>query len=96
MSAYINSLNEYVRQHQNESQANARDPGSRLRDSIARWHALLPSEMRQSPWIMSQLVHEFGASPMALGKALAELGWIRKRNWRGLGTHARFWTPPPL
>ena len=95
MSAYINSLNEYVRQCEIKEMADPRDPGSPLRDRVARWHALKPLPMRQAPWTMDMLVRELDASPMALGKALAESGWIRKRNWRGLGTHSRYWTPPP-
>lgn len=94
MSAYINSLNEYVRQRQIEERVNPRTPGSPLRERVAHWHALLPLPLRQSPWTMELLVREFGASPMALGKVLAELGWVRKRNWRGLGSHSRYWTPP--
>lgn len=94
MSAYIKSLNEYVRQCEIEERANSRDPGSPLRERVARWHALKPLPLRQSIWTMDMLVREFRASPMALGKALAENGWVRKRNWRGLGTHLRYWMPP--
>ena len=34
------------------------------------------------------------AQVVALGTALALLGWTRSRNWRGLGPYTRFWTPP--
>jgi hypothetical protein len=94
MSAYIKSLEEYTRQYQIENQAKAHDPGSRLKDQVARWHAMLPPELRDRPYTMDMLLREFRASPMALGKALAELGWVRKRNWRGPGAYARYWLPP--
>lgn len=95
-SSYIKSLEaENSRQHGVESRARKfHDPESVLRDEIARWHALLPADLRRRPYTMGELLREFRASPMALGRSLAELGWVRKRNWCGSGPYIRYWTPP--
>ena len=95
-SIYIKSLEtEWARQRQREIRARrGSDPSRELRDSIAHWHALLPVELRQRPYTMVELVNEFQASRMALGIALSELGWARKRNWRGPGPYVRYWVPP--
>ena len=93
MSAYIKNLTEASTTGQSESQSSR--SGKNPRDSLKRWHMLLPAELQQRPYTMDEFVRIFRASPMELGKALAELGWIRKRNYRGSGSHSRYWLPPP-
>ena len=95
-SAYIKSLEaDCAAQRGIEDRARiSPDSGGRLRDEVARWHAMLPAELRQRPYTMAAVVREFHASPMALGRALAELGWIRQRSWRGPGPYMRYWVSP--
>lgn len=96
MSAYIAALRAADAQYLSASQTQTRgpDPSSRLRNEIAQWHALLPAELRQRPYRMEELLRIFSASPMAIGAALAQLGWRRRRNTSGAGPFIRYWLPP--
>ena len=97
-SAYVKQLQkecaaeQAAQQRYRESKSSS--AGAGLVDKVARWHSSLPAELRHRAYTMRELVYELHASPMAIGIALAELHWARKRSWRGNGPYIRFWQPP--
>lgn len=70
------------------------DPLSDLRTRITQWHRNLAPELRQPYYFMADLKRLLRATPQALGTALHELGWSRRRVWTpGLPFRQR-WYPP--
>ncbi len=71
------------------------DPRAALRARITAWLNTLPPDTRPpNGFTMDDLVRAHRATPQALGLALAELGWSRRRIWSNTGPFRRYWSPP--
>lgn len=65
-----------------------------LTTRVSGWFASLPPTERRRAYSLSELAELFRAAPNALGPALHQLGWERRRRWSGNGPYIRFWIPP--
>jgi hypothetical protein len=94
-AAYLSEVKQRAEQARKAREEALQRASKRLREEIRQWRASLPPEARQGRRTMAELVKRFRAPASAIGLALFELGWRRKRDWRGDRPYARWWRPPP-
>ena len=71
------------------------DPRAELRARLTAWYDALPPDARPpAGFLLEDIRKAVHATPQALGLALYELGWSRKRVWRSDGPFRRYWFPP--
>lgn len=87
-SAYIERLKQ-----QTVATAATALPSSSLRDRFIRWHNTLPPVSRDRPFSMLELEMALGTQGRYISAVLSELGWRRRRVWRGQH-YFRYWVPP--
>lgn len=97
--AYIRDLRFRAAERQAQRAADAAaqiaDPRNNLREQICLWHSSLPPDARPpGGFLLEDIRKAVHATPQALGLALAELQWSRKRVWSNTGPFRRFWFPP--
>lgn len=97
--AYIAELRRFAaeRRAQRAAQAAARiaDPRAELRTRLVDWYDALPPDARPpGGFLLEDIRKAVHATPQALGLALAELGFSRKRVWSNTGPFRRYWFPP--
>ncbi len=75
--------------------ATINDPRAELRGRLTAWYDALPPDARPPGGFLIEDVRKaVHATPQALGLALWELGWSRKRVWSNTGPFRRYWFPP--
>jgi len=62
-----------------------------LHDKIQDWWLTLSPSDQHREYTMAELVQRFKTSSGLLGTALQQLGWHRRRNYQGTGTHGSYW-----
>lgn len=71
------------------------DPRAVLRARLTAWYDALPPDARPpGGFLLEDIRKAVHATPQALGLALDELGWSRKRVWRSDGPFRRYWFGP--
>lgn len=97
--AYIATLKrqtaERLAQRDAAAAAQISDPRAELRARLTAWYDALPPDARPPGGFLLETVRKaVHATPQALGVALDELGWSRKRIWSNTGPFRRYWFPP--
>ena len=93
-AAYLSQAKEFCERQRIAREIERRDRSKRLTTAIDQWYTYLPVGERLDRYTMAELVARFKAPASAIGLALHELGWRRKRDWRGDRPYAHFWVIP--
>jgi hypothetical protein len=98
MDAYLKQLRKQSAERRAQQAEAARtsevDREAALRERVRAWYRALPVEARPEVWFMKELARQLQATPQALGTALFELGWQRRRPYKTGQPYRNRWSPP--